>query len=763
MVKNDRKSAPKPLLRAARQERGWSQEYLAELLGTTFTAISRWENGVTFPSPYFRQRIGEIFGKTMTELGLVPASNDARIVSIANIRNPLFTGREHLLASLHERLSTARSAALTQAQALYGLGGIGKTQTAVEYAFRYGDDYTHIFWIRAATRELLIADFVELARLLDLPEKVEQDQARIVFAVKHWLVVHHGWLLILDNADDLPLAQEFLPNSHNGYILFTTRAQAAGAIAASIEVERLNLRDSTLLLLRQSKIVERDTSLDDISSADHDAAECIAKEMDGLPLGLVQAGAYIEETGCSLTDYLGLYATHRKALLARRSNLLLDYSETVDTTWSLSFQQIELQSPAATDVLRLCAFLAPDALPEELLIRGAAELDATTSAVITDAFRLNEMMEMLRKYSLVRRNSSTHMLSIHRLVQTVLKENMDQETQHAWAERTVRVVNAAFPEGDYDTGVNHQYYLQYYLPHVQVCATLIEQYHLYFPEAAQLLYQTGVFLYMHGFYPQSEAFHQQALSIRKQVLGHEHPANAESLNYLAMLSRNYGNYEQAEEFHQQALAIREKMFGSEHLTTGESLNNLGVLYRNQGKYQQAEPLLQHALSIREQLLGSDHPETLTTSTNLAKLYLEQRKYEQAEQLLKQSLTVFERVLAPGHPSIAQNLNLLARLTYEQGTYEQAEVFWKRAIEIIENTFGLEHPAIAESLNGLAELFFVQGRYAQAQSLCQRALSVCENTFGAEHTDTISYRQHLTRIMSKKEEAWDKVHYPTSPR
>ena len=154
---------------------------------------------------------------------------------------------------------------------------------------------------------------------------------------------------------------------------------------------------------------------------------------------------------------------------------------------------------------------------------------------------------------------------------------------------------------------------------------------------------------------------------------------------------------------------------------------------------------------------------MTTSTNLAKLYLEQRKYEQSEQLLKQSLTVFERVLAPGHPSIAQNLNLLARLAYEQGKYEQAEVFWKQAIEIIENTLGLEHPAIAESLNSLAELFFVQGRYVQAQSLCQRALSVCENTFGAEHTDTISYRQHLTRIMSKKEEAWDKVHYPTSPR
>ena len=259
-----------------------------------------------------------------------------------------------------------------------------------------------------------------------------------------------------------------------------------------------------------------------------------------MPLALVQAGAYVEETGCSLADYLRLYATHRKDLLARRSRLLLDYPETVATTWSLSFQQVEQQSPAAADMLRLCAFLAPDAIPEELLTRGAAELGAVPGAAAADPFKLNEALEVLRRYSLVRRDASTHMLSIHRLVQTVLKESMDQETQRAWAERTVRAVNAAFPEDDYGAGKNRQYYLQYYLPHVQECATLITQYQLHFPEAAQLLYQAGAFLYFHGFYPQSQSLHQQALAIREQVFGSEHPAVAESLNALAMLARNPG-------------------------------------------------------------------------------------------------------------------------------------------------------------------------------------------------------------------------------
>src|SRR5207248_6604664 len=128
-------------------------------------------------SPYFRQRLCEVFGKTPVELGLLPPSSQAsRIVNLPIAHNPFFTGREPLLALLHKRLSTTRTAALTQAHALYGLGGIGKTQAAAEYAYRYGDEYAHVFWMRAATRETLVADFVKVAEQLDLPEHEKQDQ-----------------------------------------------------------------------------------------------------------------------------------------------------------------------------------------------------------------------------------------------------------------------------------------------------------------------------------------------------------------------------------------------------------------------------------------------------------------------------------------------------------------------------------------------------------------------------------------------------------
>lgn len=755
-MNNDKKSKkypPNTRLLHAREERGWSQKELADKVGTTLINVCRWEKGKTFPSSYFRQRIQDVFGKSLADLGLIPPPlHSSQIGSIPNTHSPYFIGREDLLALLHKRLTITRTAALTQAQALYGLGGIGKTQTAAEYAFRYGNDYTHVFWVRAATRETLIADFVALAQQLDLSEKDVRNQFRIVTAVKRWLADNNDWLLILDNADDLPLAQSFLPSNHSGYILFTTRAQAAGTLAENIEVQPLNVQDARLLLLRQSKLLKSDASLDDVPSDLREAAERIVKEMGGLPLALVQVAAYIEETGCSLTDYLDLYATHRKELLAYQSSLLLDYPETVDTTWLLSFHQIEQQSPAAADVLNLCAFLAPDGIPEDLFTHGAAELGTLPGAVVVDAHKLNGVLKVLGAYSLVRRNNKTHMLTIHRLVQTVLKEHMSQETQRAWAERTVRLVNAAFPEEDYGTGTNHQYYLQYYLPHIEECATLIEHHHLSFPEAAQLLYKAGAFLYACGLYSQSEALHQQALSIREQVVGTDHPATADSFNYLAMLSRLRGNNEQAERFHRQALLIREKVLGPEHPATLQSLNNLGVLYRNQGKYEQAKSLLQKAFNICIQSLGSGHPNTLTTILSLAKLYLEQKKYEQAEQFLKQSLAGFERTREFGHPLIAQSFHLLARLSCEQGQHEQAEVLWQRAIALIENTLGSENPAIAESLNGLAELYVAQGRYREAESLYQRVLTISEKTLGSEHIDTLTYRKHLIDIMSKRKEA-----------
>ena len=349
MVKKAAEARPNHLLRAARKERSWTQKEVADRIGAPQSFnISRWEQGVAFPSAHYIQQLCLLYGKSAKDLGLLgeettlssKPSTEEDPTSLWNVpyrRNPFFTGREEVLKQIHAKLTTSQTDALTQTQAITGLGGIGKTQLAVEYAYRYRESYQAVLWVRASSRDALTSDFVSLADLLFLPEADKQDQNLVVTAVKRWLAGHTGWLLIMDNADDLELASDFLPSGDNGQILLTTRAQATGSIAPSIVVEKMEQNEGARLLLRRAKLLELAVPLEQISEQKRTHAEAIVKEMDGLPLALDQVGAYIEETGCDLADYLELYRTHRKELLQRRSTLRTDHPEPVASTLALYF------------------------------------------------------------------------------------------------------------------------------------------------------------------------------------------------------------------------------------------------------------------------------------------------------------------------------------------------------------------------------------------------------------------------------------------
>jgi len=235
-------------------------------------------------------------------------------------------------------------------------------KTAIEYAYRHQHNYDAIFWVRAESRETLTSDFVTLAHLLNLPEQHEQEQQRAIDAVKRWLQNHTRWLLILDNADDFTILRDFLPQGQ-GHILLTTRSQVTGRIAQRIELDQMEPQEGMLFLLRRAYILDSDAPLEAASKSDQDQAREIVQAMDGLPLALDQAGAYIDETRCGLSGYLRLYHKRQAELLKRRGKYVKDQEDSVVRTWSLSFEKIEQQSPAAADMLRLCAFPEPSAIP----------------------------------------------------------------------------------------------------------------------------------------------------------------------------------------------------------------------------------------------------------------------------------------------------------------------------------------------------------------------------------------------------------------
>ncbi len=362
---------------------------------------------------------------------------------IPHQRNPFFTGREALLQQLHDTLNLEHAAALTHPQAISGLGGIGKTQIAIEYAYRYHHEYEAVFWIKADTRESLLADFMTMAHLLDLPEQHAEDQMIVVAAVIQWLKTHTKWLLIFDNADDLAMVQPFMPPAIGGHILFTTRAQALGRLAQRIEVECMTPEVGALFLLRRASLIAPTASLEQASLVHREGAVAIVQEVGGLPLALDQAGAYIEESSYHLEGYLNLYHKQRTALLKRRGGLVADHPAPVATTWLLSFERVEQTDPLAADLLRLCAFLDPDAISEEILTEGVQEFSHLQASVPFDQLRVNEALEVLLRFSLIRRNAEMGTLTIHRLVQAVIQDTMDKETQRIWAERAVRAVNRA--------------------------------------------------------------------------------------------------------------------------------------------------------------------------------------------------------------------------------------------------------------------------------------------------------------------------------
>ncbi len=364
--------------------------------------------------------------------------------------NPFFTGRQEILERLQKTLLTEGTVALAQPQAITGLGGIGKTQAALAYACAHREHYKAVLWVTAEAKESLVSGFVAIAGLLALPEKDAQDQQLALAAVHRWLESEEGWLLVLDNADELKMVQAFIPDHPKGHLILTTRARATGGLAQALEVDKMPEEDGALLLLRRAKILPTQATLDKAPTLAREQATALCRELDGLPLALDQAGAYIEETGCGLAGYLELYRTRGDRLLAERGQAHPeDHPASVATTWSLSFERVEKASPAAAELMRLCAFLHSDEIPEEIFTGGGETLGRVLGLVAIDPLEWNRALGKLLNYSLLQRNSDTQTLDIHRLVQVVLKAGMDKTTQGQWANRAVRALNSVFPNPEF--------------------------------------------------------------------------------------------------------------------------------------------------------------------------------------------------------------------------------------------------------------------------------------------------------------------------
>jgi tetratricopeptide (TPR) repeat protein len=714
-----------------------TQKQLAQQLGVHANTISSWELGTYLPDTRGlvlelarHLALGEQDTRRLLEASLT-ALSPHWLVPLP--RNPFFTGRKEILEALHMQLHVEQVVALTQSYAIRGLGGIGKTQIALEYAYRHALEYSAIFWIDAETIEHVMSSLLRIAELLQLPEREEADQQRIMAAVQRWLSTHNQWLLIWDNVEDLELLQRLLPPTRQGAVLITTRRQALGTLARGIDLAPMGREEGMLFVLRRAKVLEPEATSEQMHQlavsmpAEYAAAEKLVAAMEGMPLALDQAGAYIEETGCSVSAYLERYEQQRARLLDRRGVLGGDHPHSVTATFLLASKRIEREQSAAADLLHVCVLLHAEAIPEELFVEGAAYLGPELASLATDPYQLDQAIAVLRSLSLVQRQPETCTLSMHRLLQAVLREQMSGPEQAEWLRRVVAALNAVFPD------VTHEAWgrCERLLPHVLTVATAI-------PDCAgdrklaEALQKAADYLCCRARYEQAEPLYQRALRIGKQVWGPAHPQVAYPLCGLAYLFYEQGKYQQAEPLYQRALQIREQALGPTHPDIAYTLQRLGMLYWKEGKYERAKLLYQRALSIQEQAKGAEHPEIASLLNDLAILSVEHGKLEQGERLYQRALSMWERALGANHPDVAMALNNLADLYIQQGKYEQAEPLCEQALRIWKQALGAEHPEVAYPLRHLADLYMEQGKYEQAEPFYRQALRIWEQALGPEH-------------------------------
>lgn len=707
--------------------------------------------------------------------------------------SPFFMGRERSLEEIHTLLSTPRIGDIPWPVAIVGLGGVGKTQLALHYAILHRHEYQAMVWAKADSCEVLTTAFVALSHQLHLPASNEQDQQACVIAVKRWLQEQTDWLLIFDNVTDFQMLEEFIPATGQGHILVTTRFQVGGGKVRSFELREFCPEEGALLLLRRSGSIAHDGVPTDTAPSDRETALEVAELLGGLPLALDQAGAYIEETQCGIAGYQERYQAQRKHLLQWRSAVQTDYPASVATTWLLSFQRVRQLNRAAGELLTLCAFLDADSIPVEMITKGASHLGFFLRRAAADPLKLDAAIGVLLRFSLLRRTSTNNALSLHRLVQAVLVDQISERAQRRWAKRAIHVVDSAFSSEPLHANASQERYI----PHARLCLTYIQRWRFTFYTGAHLLLQASWLLHERGFADQAEQFCLQALHLYERGAGLYSPAMATALTNAAIMYERQGKYEAAELHARFALAIEEKEDNLDDPSVGNSLCNLARICRRLGKYDearalgwralgileaslgpndllvattldtlamiaaeqgdhfQAESLYQRSLHIREQARGTEDREVATSLQNLGTYYASRRNYQQAEEYCRRALQIFERLLGSDHPTTAKVLSAVAEILAAQGQEAEAEALNHRAIGLLEQRLGSDHPDLAPTLFNLAALYQGQQKYAEAESLIQRVLSIVETHLGADHPKAayvLYQRAILFQEMGRIEEA-----------
>ena len=565
----------------------------------------------------------------------------------------VFEGRDAALDLLGRALGQRGGAVVTQA--VFGLGGVGKSELALQYAAARRRDYGLLWWVTAADAGQVEAGLAAMAGRLCPAVAVTGTTSDAADWAAGWLQAHDRWLLILDNVEDPADIEPLLGQLGGGHVIVTSRRDADwGRLADPVQLDVLAPDAAAQVLILG-------TGLHD--AADVDAAGQVAAELGFLPLALDQAAAYIVQQRITLAAYLGSLRRHPARMHAAGTSA----PRTIARLWDLHITVIRDRNPAAARLLGVIVCYAPDAIPR-------AMLGGNTPREDTD-----EALGLLASYSMITLTTVT--VSIHRLLQAVILTGPDHTGQDGRGLRDTALdwLNAAIPDAP-STNMGGWPLLRALVPHAEALGS-------HFPpgeqpeDLARAQNQVALFLVSQGDYAQALPLQQRALAITETARGPDHPDTAIRLDNLALTYSDLGRPADALPLQQRALAITETARGPDHPSTAIRLDNLAATYSDLGRHSDALPLQQRALAITEAALGPDHPDTALRLNNLALTYCDLGRHSDALPLQQRALAITETALGPDHPSTAIRLNNLAATYRDLGRPADALPLEERARQI----------------------------------------------------------------------------------
>jgi tetratricopeptide (TPR) repeat protein len=593
---------------------------------------------------------------------------------------PVFlAGREELLAELHARLTAPASGPLVAV--LSGMGGVGKSSLAIEYAHRHLAEVGLAWHFPAEDATVLAGEFSRLAGPLGALDPVAPGDP---VAVVHGVLAAFpaGWLLVFDNVTDAVAVRRFLPPGGRGRVLITSQS-ALWPRGQVLDVPVLDVDVAAAFVVNRT------------GDADLPAARLLAAELGGLPLALEQAAAYIQATGIALSDYLQLFRARRADLLARGQ--AAGYDKNVATTWSVAFTQLERSAPEAADLLRLLACLAPEPVPLQMLLaapRPGDALDAESAAMLErlagDPLVLGDAVMALRRYSLIT-PAGDGLLLVHRLVQAVTLAQMPDTEAAGWRQTAAALIEAAIP-------------LNTSMPTTwPTCALLLPHAQVALADQSAGMARIANYLGASGNYATARDLWHKIAEAHDLVSGAEHPDTLAARGNLARWTGQAGDPAAARKMYAMLLPFRERVSGAEHPDTLAARGNLASWTGQAGDPAAARDQFAALLPVRERVSGAEHPDTLTTRANLASWTGHAGDPAAARDQFAALLPFRERVSGVRHPETLATRANLAGWTGQAGEAAAARDQLATLLPDMERILGTAHPDTLNAHTHLASL------------------------------------------------------------